>query len=502
MRACIVFLVTLFITTSVNAVTLAYEKTAHHYKRIQHDPQALRMFIANMPKGGLLHEHFWGSEFAENLIDMAQKQKFCVNKNTYALSVINERCSVHWSLASARNQPELYNRIINAWSMRYFIPTNQESAHSHFFKAFDKFHPIYNAKRSMILANQLNQLASEKVAYVEFIVLNKMAAILQMASSLTNTTDPISMQKALVKAGLADIVKQIQTELREDKKYMRQQLHCGTSNAMPGCKVELRYQYAAFRDGTPAQVFSMLLAGFMLAQQDPHVVAINLVGPENGYPSMHDYTQHMQWVHLLHQQYPSVNISLHAGELTQQLVPPQGLRDHIAQAIQIAGAKRIGHGVDIAHEKNSLDVLKNMRDKHILVEINLTSNNILLGVNGKHSPLPLYLHHRVPVALSRDDAGILRTDINNEFVTAAYTYNLSYTTLKQLVNNSITYSFLPGKSLWENPAKLIPVSACAHDRLGAQHPSPSCKQFLQHHLKAKLQWQVLTEFNRFEQQYA
>lgn len=501
MRIWIICLLSLFSINVVNASTLAYEKTAHFYSRVQHDPQALRIFIDKMPKGGLLHEHFWGGEFAENLIAMAQDKKFCVNAKTYGLSVMNERCPTYLRLSNARSQPDLYNNIINAWSMRHFIPTNQETAHHHFFNAFEKFYPINNALRGEILASEVNQAASEHVSYIELIVMKEMEAILKLANQLPKLVTPTDMQQALLKAGINKTVKAIREELDANEATMRKILQCDTPQAKPGCQVTVRYQYAAFRNSTPTQVFSTLLAGFILAEQDPRVVAINLVGPEDGYFAIHDYTKHMQWIKLLHQRYPHVQISLHAGELTQELVPPQVLRNHIKQAIEIAGAQRIGHGVDVAYEQDASKLLRAMRDQSIAVEINLTSNKLLLGITDLQSPLPVYLRHQVPIVLSRDDAGILRTDTNNEFATAAYTYNLSYATLKQFVNNSITYSFLTGKSLWKNSAKNIPVAECAHDKLGSEHPSASCQKLLSQSEKAALQWQVLAEFDQFEQQY-
>src|ERR671936_387731 len=46
-----------------------------------------------------------------------------------------------------------------------------------------------------------------------------------------------------------------------------------------------------------------------------------------------------------------VPVALHAGELWLGLVPPADLAFHIRQAIEIAGARRIGHGVSIAFER-------------------------------------------------------------------------------------------------------------------------------------------------------
>ena len=44
--------------------------------------------------------------------------------------------------------------------------------------------------------------------------------------------------------------------------------------------------------------------------------------------------------------------------------------------------------------------------------------------------------------ISTDDPGILRTSITEEYTRAVYRYNLSYGELKNIVSNSIEYSFL------------------------------------------------------------
>ena len=107
-----------------------------------------------------------------------------------------------------------------------------------------------------------------------------------------------------------------------------------------------------------------------------------------------------------------------------------------------AGAKRIGHGVDIVFEHDSAYLMKVMRENHIAVEINLTSNEFILGVKGDTHPFALYKDRGVPVVISTDDPGILRTSITEEYTRAVYRYNLSYGELKNIVSNSIEYSFL------------------------------------------------------------
>jgi adenosine deaminase len=213
---------------------------------------------------------------------------------------------------------------------------------------------------------------------------------------------------------------------------------------------------------------------------------------------MRDYKLHMQMVGFLHQLYPKVHISLHAGELNSTLVPIAGLRFHIRDAIETAHAERIGHGVSVVYENEAKQLLKEMTDREIMVEINLTSNEEILGITGKNHPLPLYLNYHVPVALSTDDEGVLRTNLTEQYQKAVNTYHLSYSALKMLARNSISYSFLPGKNLWEGRQYHKIVTVCHNDFLGAKTPSAKCQAFLNSNERARMQWELERRFSEFE----
>ena len=155
------------------------------------------------------------------------------------------------------------------------------------------------------------------------------------------------------------------------------------------------------------------------------------------------------------------------------MVPPNGLRFHIREAVEQGHAERIGHGVDVMHEDRPWELMKEMAERHVIVEVNLTSNDVILNVKGEDHPFMLYRKMGVPVALSTDDEGVSRIDLTHEYVRAAVTYPLSYHDFKLMVRTSIEHSFLPGASLWVRvtPEKLeTPVAAC-RGQLGAEKPA-------------------------------
>jgi adenosine deaminase len=215
---------------------------------------------------------------------------------------------------------------------------------------------------------------------------------------------------------------------------------------------------------------------------------------------MRDYTLQMKMVDYLHSVYPRVHISLHAGELAEGLTPPEGLRFHIRQAVELGHAERIGHGVDVMHEDNARGLLKELADRHVMIEINLSSNEGILGVEGDAHPFPIYRSAHVPVALSTDDEGVSRIDLTHEYVRGALDYGLSYRDLKQLARTGMEHSFLPGASLWAKPDDYRQMAGACRAGFDEEVPS-ACADFLRGSEKAAAQWELERRFMVFEAKY-
>ena len=151
------------------------------------------------------------------------------------------------------------------------------------------------------------------------------------------------------------------------------------------------------------------------------------------------------------------------------------------------------------YEDRPYDLLKEMAAKHVMVEINLTSNDVILGITGNSHPFQLYRKFGVPVALSTDDEGVSRIDLTHEYVRAVETYGLRYADLKKLVRTGLEHTFLPGKSLWEKQDDFSRASAaCARETLGAEKPTDGCVAFLKSSERAQQQWELEHRFRAFE----
>jgi len=473
-------------------------------------PLTLRAFLAGMPKGGDLHSHLAGAVYAETWLHDAETDHDCIDPraldfahNGPALAV--EPCPTGTVAASTLSQNQtLYDKLVDDFSMSAFVPSAGNSGHDHFFSSFDHFTGLADSHKPEWVDEIAARAAAQNEQYLELMDTPSAAfAVIAQARPVAPGTNYASWRQLLLDAGLAQQALAIRRQMDQFEQQRRQREHCDTAQPQPACTVEVRYLFQVLRDMPPPAVFAQIVLGFEVAAADlasphPHYVGINLVQPEDAEYSMADYTLHMQMIAALRQFYPRVPVTLHAGELAPGLVPPDGLTFHIRQAIEIAGAQRIGHGVDVMYENRPYELLKTMADRHILVEINLTSNGEILGIKGKDHPLPLYRKFGVPVALSTDDEGVLRIDITHEYQMAAETYGLTYPDLKHLARNSIEYSFLPGLSLWTNHDYRRPQPACAAVLAREDTPDTACSTFLANSPKAQQQWELEQRFHRFE----
>ncbi len=193
--------------------------------------------------------------------------------------------------------------------------------------------------------------------------------------------------------------------------------------------VEVRFQNALLRFTPNAEQHLRELYAITDRYRDLYV-GVNMVGREDnqkGYP-----LRFLPVLRELRHKYPDINLSIHAGEVDE---PDYHIRDTL-----LLGAQRIGHGVNLISDP---DTLVKMRYGPYLVEINLISN-LLLEYVGDYSqhPFPEYLRIGVPVALSTDDRGMWDSNMSDEFYVAVKEFNLSWEEIVKLGRNSLQYSFV------------------------------------------------------------
>ena len=436
---------------------IGFSQTADNYlEKIRNNEALLTAFFQQMPKGGDLHHHFSGSIYAEPLLERAIAEDFYLNIETMEVAKTKPSGGNWQNFSSLKNEGKLafyQQQVMQTWSAKDYNGVSVPSDDL-FFDSFQKFEPTIKGHFAEGMLELKKRAIAENVSYIET-QLSTIPCDMNV-SDLTDFNTKLREasaqkdEKAVMKL-LDELYKAIQQ--KDAKKYATDfntnfiaKLHKDLK--IDDEKFTMRYQNFVLRFMDPVDLFKNLTIAFISANESKLVAGVNIVSPEHGENSMKDYWLHMVMFKYCHSKFPDVKYTLHAGELTLGLVQPEDLTWHINDAIHVAGANRIGHGVDIAYEANSYDLLRYMAKNNIPIEINLASNEFILKVKDGRHPFTLYKEFNVPIVISTDDAGILRTNMTEQYVLLAKRYpDVTYATIKQYVYNSINYSFIQDASV-------------------------------------------------------
>jgi adenosine deaminase len=441
------------------SIYVAENDIDEYFENIRNDKQKLVEFFSDMPKGGDLHNHLSGSVTTEDLIRIARDNNFCIDKSMKLNGTTPNCPSGTFPIYGVTSED-----ILKSWSMYEFVSSPSKSGHDHFFEIFSKFGALSEYPSSM-LGYWMITAEKQKMLYMETMLndgysSNKVTSLADKIKIHDVNPNAFELLYDILKTDIEQIASVSSDNISSLDKQSRE--FCKEKSNFE-CDVEFTYIFQIHRTKEIHDVFVQAAMYFEIASQSNQVVGINIVSAEDNKTSMNDYDLHMKIINFLHEKYGDrVNISLHAGELSTALtgsnttvkitVPLMEKETHILLALD-TGAARIGHGVDSPYEINTYpELYSQMQNNLIAIEVPLTSNKVILQVEGKAHPIVEYMKNNVPVVLSTDDPGILRTNMTNEYVIAASTYpEFSYADFKKINRNALEFSFLPGKNLWPDP---------------------------------------------------
>ncbi len=457
----------------------------------------LRQAMQALPKGGDIHSHLQGAVYAESWIEWAAEDGLCADMENLALKFkTEETCAESGWLDAVDAQADDNKRrdLVNAMSTRSYVPTLNWSGHNDFFETF--FHMAAKPERfGDALAEVAARAGHQNILYLELMetfILPELFPLLEGVALTGNLVEDYQiLMDSPFGAALPGLVSDIQKRVAKGKAKKDNILGCEQNSKAAGCDVEIRLIHQVIRSFPPENVFAQIILGWAVMAEEPMIVGLNLVAPEDGHVALRDYTYHMKMIDHLYQNLGPQNVTLHAGELTLGLVRPKQLRFHMWEALEIGHAKRLGHAIDVVYERDSEELVKKLAADDVLVEINLTSNDVILGVSGDDHPIVLYRDLDVPYTLSTDDEGVSRIDLTHEYMRFYETYDVPYFELKYVSRNALTYSFLEGESIWGS-------EICVSEFKTLAEPSGECRAFLDGSRKAQLQWELEQRFIEFE----
>jgi adenosine deaminase/adenosine deaminase CECR1 len=441
------------------------EKTEAYFKKVRENQAMLTAFFNGMPKGGDLHHHFSGSVYAETYFKVAVEKNFSINLETgdsYQIVPANLTTDPNIkpinSLIEDKGYLPVKLKLISLWSIKDFKET-QQTPDKHFFEAFRKFGPLIKGNEDIFLKEIKRRAIVENVQYIETMFLRpdydkKDLKFLSFMEKYNSSLEIIQLEKSESKLTLLfnDMVKHLTVEMQYEevaKKFTEKISVIHKKSKLSDDeekRIVTRYQNYITRTDNPAEVFAQMFLSFHSDSLSNLIVGTNIVGPEDNPNAMKDYWLHMEMFKYFHKKHPSLQYSIHAGELSVGIVPPEDLNWHMTSAVYVAEASRIGHGVDISYEKDCYELLKHMKEKQIPVEINMISNEFILGIKNDFHPFMLYHKSGVPIVITSDDMGVLRTSFTEQFAILAKRYKeISYKDIKGFIYNSIQFSFLNKK---------------------------------------------------------
>lgn len=124
-----------------------------------------------------------------------------------------------------------------------------------------------------------------------------------------------------------------------------------------------------------------------------------------------------------------LQITVHAGEFSTA---------NVASALKVPGARRIGHGIQIA---GNPDLVEAVKDSGVALECCITSNVVLGAVESYEAhPLALLANAEVPVTINTDNPVQFSTSIAREYE-IAHRLGLDTESLTNVTQTAIKYAF-------------------------------------------------------------
>ncbi len=429
-----------------------------YFQRIRHNPSDLKLFVERMPKGAELHTHLSGIPTPEELLKIASNKKrfrfllrlpanehWIRDPDAYSFVAMPPVAALQSSQFMSPDSllPPKTVRVKAAkidFNRAQTVSTQDSDPHQKFCEV------IFQRRRSLVremssaetIAKQaVIQASKQRLCYIEIQVdpsfVDPLPVTEKNEEPVASSTLPSGKQRSPLSF----------ERLKQNLIRLDRAADSVNASLQPSKRVCVRFLISLNRENPG--VLGKLPLAFALAS-DPTlskiVAGINLCGDE--YPNKQaskvkliDPLLVAKTIRLLRKKYPSVALSIHAGESRKW-------DNHISEALML-GATRIGHGVNLGINcKESKALRKVLAKRKILVEACPTSNQILLGLPVQKQQLIKLLHEGIPVSISTDDGGIFGTTMSSEFQKLIQNHpQLAWRDIKELGRNSLRFAFLP-----------------------------------------------------------
>ena len=411
-------------------------------------------FLRRFPKGADLHNHAGGAVYSDYVIDAARAKGLRYDPMRRGFTASEEAHTV--GLDQLEADADMLKAFFETVSMRGWYP-HTDDGHHHFFETFSYLGSAQRAP-AQVLAEIVRRNRYQNVNYLElmFNAVPPSAWERFYGVSAEFDVDDLPGSLAPFESLIADpaIARSFTEYIDELEAEASRELGLSPALGEPGTETAVAYIGSLLRTGPTDRFFRNAVIVFTAMQADERVVGLNIVAPEDHPASRRQFDDQMKILDFLWRRFDEPAITLHAGELTLRYAPVASMWDRIRRSIDEGHARRIGHGISIGWERDVVGLLEQMAKDDVLVEINLTSNESILGVRDHAHPFELYRRAGVPVCLTTDDEGVSRSNLTMEYVKAVQRYDLDYDDIKTISRDCLVHSFLPDEVKGERLAML------------------------------------------------
>lgn len=420
---------------------------AERFERAKRSRPELIAFLRRMPKGGDLHNHISGATFGDFMLEsaLAAGKHYDLARDVF----VDEPTDQTVPTQTLIDTPAYLNQYRDIISMRGWH-RDSANGHDHFFRTFSHFGTAGRTSAEM-LAEVLIRNAAQNIQYLELMAWPGNFPVLQRfldaSPSFVDVNDldaAFEPFRALVDD--PEVLAEFRTTVDAWEAIAR--AHMVAMNFDPDHAPPVRYVGSIMRTFDLTRFFVRAVVMMTMVKADERYVAVNILAPEDAARARMEFDDQMVILDYLWDELDQPNMTLHSGELTMRESPLEPMLDRIRKTIDIGHASRIGHGISIGWERDVVSLLEQMRADGVLVEINLTSNDGILGIVGDDHPFLMYRSAGVPMCFCTDDEGVNRSNLTLEYVRAVRTYDLGYEEVKDLTRNCLEYSYLEGESLF------------------------------------------------------
>src|SRR6202171_1228021 len=208
---------------SSTVATNSEQRTELQLRAARQNPLQLRHFLLGMPKGADLHNHLSGAVYAESWIRAAAEDHLCVEiaklafakpKAPSSSAADQPACGEgRVPAANAFKDQELYDALVDAFSMRGFVPSPGVTGHDHFFDAFAKFGGTDHRHLGEWIDEVATRAAAQNEQYLELMHTPDFSHTAAVAKEIGWRDDFKELRDALLARGLRDDVALAKTGL-------------------------------------------------------------------------------------------------------------------------------------------------------------------------------------------------------------------------------------------------------------------------------------------------